>query len=177
MAQFPEDTRIKCDTPSLALGRPLEESPKESPGAGGPTSVLNSLGRVSGVSKKTVFRVRRLFGECLVGGGKRTIKPLPKKQFWTRHYSTISPPPLLMPCHFPWREQTQTRPIPLSEPSKTFGGCALQYVSPPPPPQSRTIRFAPPFVIRYCFFPHFKWGCKLISVKAEEALIHCSARP
>ena len=41
------------------------------------------------------------------------------------------PPPLFTQCHFPQRERAQTRPISLSEPSKTdFGEHTLWYISP-----------------------------------------------
>ena len=49
------------------------------------------------------------------------------------------------PCHFPLRERAQTRPIPLSEPSKIGFGGALYSTFPPP---DRTIRlnFCPPIL-------------------------------
>ena len=49
------------------------------------------------------------------GRGKHTIKTLPpKKRFWTPPPMIPFPLPLFTPCHFPWRERAQTRPIPLS---------------------------------------------------------------
>ena len=81
------------------------------------------------------------------GRGKHTIRPLPKNGFGRPPptYDTFPPPRLFTQCHFPLRERAQTRPIPLSEASKTgFGGHALWYVF---HPQNRTMRFASPLAV------------------------------
>ena len=58
-----------------------------------------------------------------------------QKRFWT-----FPPPGLFTPCHFPQSKRAQTRPITLSEASKTgFGGRTLPYVSPFESPKSTPI--------------------------------------
>ena len=66
------------------------------------------------------------------GKGKTYHKTTPQKRFWTPSPMIRFLPPFVHTMSFSLREWAQTRPIPLSEASKTgFGGHALWYVSPP----------------------------------------------
>ena len=78
------------------------------------------------------FRVGPSRGS-VAGRGVLNHKTPPQKKVW-------NPPTYLStPCHLPCRKWASTRPIPLSEASKSgFGG----HVLPPP-----IIRFAPPLAI------------------------------
>ena len=104
--------------------------------------------------------------------GKNTIKPFPKNGFAPPTHDT-SPPPLLTPCHSPEREQAQTRQIPLSEASKIGFGRGHFIVRSPPPPQNRTIRFAPPLRI-----PTYSLNASLsFGKKHFTSLISASSHP
>ena len=82
-----------------------------------------------GISEKTNGRGK-------LRGGKTYHKAPSQKRFLTPPPVMIRfppAPPLLAPCHFPYRKRAQSpRRIPFSEASKTvFGGGTLWYVPPP----------------------------------------------
>ena len=140
-----DELSVKGTTPPLSnIRRPLVPLHHLSPSFLNPPAMSRCLCPLG-------FRERQSVVEKSAEG-KHTVNPSHAKGLWT-------PPPLFTPCHFRQRQQAQTRPIPLSEASKTgFGGGM------PPPQKNHTICFASPFAVS-------RWVAKTCDVRPAFPLI------